>query len=131
MKLLDLQEQGLQQASAPQDMNRLTGRLNRVSLTAVSEPTTPPEYSENGYSNHISRPNRYSLNTLTSPPGLTNRFSQSNSQIASPPSGISSTNGVYNQSQKPPAKSMPGSRRNSDEEEYFPEELPATRSAAS
>lgn len=131
MKLLDLQEQGLRQPTSTQDMDRVTGRLNRVSLTAVSEPTTPPEYAENGFSSQFSRPGRYSMNNITSPPGLTNRFSQSSSHITSPPSGTISSNGMYNQNQKPPAKSMPGSRRNSDEEEYFPEELPVTRSAAS
>jgi hypothetical protein len=131
MKLLDLQEEGLQGQGNTQDVNRLSGRLNRMSLTAVSEPTTPPEYNENGFSSQFSRSNRYSMNNITSPPGLGNRFSQSSSQITSPPSGSFSSNGLYHQTQKPPAKSMPGSRRNSDEEEYFPEELPANRSLAS
>jgi hypothetical protein len=133
MKLLELQEEGLQgQGSSTQDVNRLSGRLNRISLTAVSEPTTPPpEYNENGFSNQYSRSNRYSMNNITSPPGLGNRFSQSSSHLTSPPSGNFSSNGTYHQTQKPPAKSMPGSRRNSDEEEYFPEELPANRSVAS
>lgn len=130
LKALELQEQGLRQPAGAQDMDRITGRLNRVSLTAVSEPTTPPEYAENGFSSQFSRPNRYSTNNITSPPGLSNRFSQSSSQITSPPSATISANGMYNQHQKPPAKSMPGSRRNSDEEEYFPEELLVTRSTA-
>jgi hypothetical protein len=132
MKLLELQEEGLQGSGSTEDVNRMSGRLNRISLTAVSEPTTPPEYSENGLSRQYSRSNRYSLNNITSPPGLSNRFSQSSSHITSPPpSGNFSANSAYNQAQKPPAKSVPGSRRNSDEEEYFPEELPATRSVAS
>ena len=131
MKLLELQEEGLQGTGGTEDVNRMAGRLNRVSLTAVSEPTTPPEYSENGLSRQYSRSNRYSVNNVTSPPGLSNRFSQSSSHITSPPSGNFSSNNTYNIAQKPPAKSMPGSRRNSDEEEYFPEELPVTRSVAS
>jgi hypothetical protein len=132
MKLLELQEEGLQGQGSTQDVNRLSGRLNRISLTAVSEPTTPPsEYNENGFSSQYSRSNRYSMNNITSPPGLGNRFSQSSSHITSPPSGNFSSNGAYHQTQKPPAKSMPGSRRNSDEEEYFPEELPVNRSVAS
>lgn len=131
MKLLELQEEGLQGPGHTEDINRISGRLNRVSLTAVSEPTTPPEYSENSLSRPYSHSNRYSLNNITSPPGLSNRFSQSSSHITSPPLGNFSANSTHNQAQKPPAKSMPGSRRNSDEEEYFPEELPATRSVAS
>jgi hypothetical protein len=131
MKLLELQEEGLQGPGNSEDINGMTGRLNRISLTAVSEPTTPPEYSENGLSRQYSHSNRYSLNNIASPPGLSNRFSQSSSHITSPPSGNFSTNSAFNQAQKPPAKSMPGSRRNSDEEEYFPEELPTNRSLAS
>jgi hypothetical protein len=131
MKLLELQEEGLKGPGSTEDVNRMSGRLNRISLTAVSEPTTPPEYTENGLSRQYSLSNRYSLNNITSPPGLSNRFSQSSSHITSPPSGNFSANGAYNQAQKPPAKSMPGSRRNSDEEEYFPEELPTNRSLAS
>jgi len=130
MKLLDLQEQGLQQPTTQHDIDRMAGRLNRISLTAVSEPTTPPEYAENGFPNSLSRPSRYSLNNVTSPPGLSNRLSQSSSHITSPPAGLPSSNTVYNQNQSQSTKSMPGSRRNSDEEEYFPEELPSTRSAA-
>ena len=129
MKFLELQEEDLQGPGSTEDISRLSGRLNRVSLTAVSEPTTPPEYNDNGLGRQYSRANRYSLTNITSPPGLSNRFSQSSSHITSPPSG-NLANSTYSQAQKPPAKSMPGSRRNSDEEEYFPEELPTNRSVA-
>jgi hypothetical protein len=131
MKFLELQEEGLQGPGSSEDVSDMSRRLNRISLTAVSEPTTPPEYSENGVSRQYSRSNRYSLNNLASPPGLSSRFSQSSSHITSPPPGNFPTNSTYNQVQKPPAKSMPGSRRNSDEEEYFPEELPPHRSITS
>lgn len=130
MKFLELQEEDLQGPGSTEDINRLSGRLNRVSLTAVSEPTTPPEYNDNGLGRQYSRANRYSLTNITSPPGLSNRFSQSSSHVTSPPSGNFSANSTYSQVQKPPAKSMPGSRRNSDEEEYFPEELPTNQSVA-
>jgi hypothetical protein len=128
MKLLDLQEQRLQQSTNGPDLDHLARGFGRVSLTGgpVSEPTTPPDYSDSGFPNSLSRPNRVSINSITSPPGLNNRFSQSSSQLASP-SGI--INGRH-LPQKPPAKSMPGSRRNSDDEEYFPEDLSTYRSAA-
>lgn len=128
MKLLDLQEQRLQQSTNTSDMDHLATGFGRIGLTAgpVSEPTTPPDYSDTGFPSSLSRPNRFSASSITSPPGLNNRFSQSSSQLASS-SGI--VNG-RNPPQKPPAKSMPGSRRNSDDEEYFPDELSSYRSTA-
>jgi len=132
LKMLELQEQSLKQGGNSKDLDQISKRFNRVSLNGpVSEPTTPPEYAENGFSNRYSRQNRYSMNNLISPPGLSKRFSQSSSLVTSPPSGHLSLNGIYTQSQKPPAKSMPGSCRGSDEDEDYPEELPVTRSAAS
>ncbi len=132
MKLLDLQEQRLQQSTSTSDMEHLGRGFGRVNLAGgpVSEPTTPPDYADTGFPTSFSRPNRFSVNSLTSPPGLNNRFSQSSSQLASSPSGA--VNGRF-PSQKPPAKSMPGSRRNSEgrnseDEEYFPEELATYRS---
>jgi hypothetical protein len=128
MKLLDLQEQRLQQSTNPSDMDHLSRGFGRVNLTGgpVSEPTTPPDYSDAGFPTSFSRPNRFSINSITSPPGLNNRFSQSSSQLASPPP-TTTMNGRTTH-QKPPAKSMPGSRRNSEDEEYFPEELSTYRS---
>jgi hypothetical protein len=128
MKLLDLQEQRLQQSTTTSDMDHLGRGFGRVGLNGgpVSEPTTPPDYSDTGFPTSFSRPNRFSYNSVTSPPGLSNRFSQSSSQLASP-SGIVNSR---NPPQKPPAKSMPGSRRNSEDEEYFPEELSTYRSTA-
>ncbi|KAF2660195.1 ARM repeat-containing protein [Lophiostoma macrostomum CBS 122681] len=73
-----------------------------------SQPTTPPEYSNsNGFPTALSRPNRFSMSSIT--PGTTTpRGNRSGSQITSPPSGQG--NGYL------PSKSMPGSRRNSDED---------------
>lgn len=129
MKILDLQEQRLQQSTTSSEVDHLARGFGRVSLTGgpVSEPTTPPDYSDAGFPTSLSRPNRFSINTITSPPGLNNRFSQSSSQLASSPSGM--VNG-RNLPQKPPAKSMPGSRRNSEDEEYFPDDLATHRSTA-
>lgn len=128
LRLLELQERSLQMGATSQDLERMSTRLNRISLNGpVSEPTTPPEYAESGFSNRFSRSSRLSMNSILSPPGLSKRVSQSSSQITSPPANRLSGNGIYGQSQKPSAKSVPGSRRGSDEDEYYPEDLPTTR----
>ena len=129
MRVLDEQEQGLQGAGNMQDQNRSTNRYNRLSLNAgpVSEPTTPPEYSNGAYANSFTRNNRYSMNSVFSPPGLGARYSQPVSQITSPPNGRHSMNSTYLQNNRLSAKSMPGSRRGSDEDEYFPQEMTPQR----
>ncbi|KAK3315010.1 hypothetical protein B0H66DRAFT_535903 [Apodospora peruviana] len=83
-----------------------------------SEPTTPPEYREtsSGFPTLFSRPNRYSTSSLTSPPGLYNRPGRSGSQLASPQSGIIQQPRFAFDDQLP-SRSVPGSRRNSDEDE--------------
>jgi len=130
LRLLELQERSLQMGASQQDLESISGRLSGVSLNGpVSEPTTPPEYADNGFSNRFSRSSRLSVNSIISPPGLSKRVSQSSSQITSPPSNRLSANGMYGQAQKPSAKSVPGSRRGSDEDEYYPEDLPGPRAA--
>lgn len=130
LRLLELQERSLQMGASTQDLERISTRLNRISLNGpVSEPTTPPEYAESGFSNRFSRSSRLSMNSIMSPPGLSKRFSQSSSQITTPGNHLSG-NGLYSQPEKPSAKSVPGSRRGSDEDEYYPEDMPPTRAAA-
>ncbi|KAK6078005.1 RNA-binding protein (pumilio domain-containing protein) [Seiridium cupressi] len=86
-----------------------------------SEPTTPPEYREtsNGFPTMFSRPNRYSLSSLNSPPGLfNNRSGRSGSQLQSPQSGIlPSQSRAFAFDDHLPSRSVPGTRRNSDEDE--------------
>ena len=80
-----------------------------------SEPTTPPEYrdtSASGFPTIFSRPNRYSTSSLTSPPGLFNRPARSGSLLTSPLSGTLPSRFPFDDSH-----SVPGSRRNSDEDE--------------
>ena len=131
LRILEIQERNLQMGANTQDIDRISTRMNRISLNGpVSEPTTPPEYAESGFSNRFSRSSRLSMNSVMSPPGLSKRISQTSSQITSPPANRLSGNGMFNQSQKPSAKSVPGSRRGSDEDEYYPEDLPGNRAAA-
>lgn len=82
-----------------------------------SEPTTPPEYREtsSGFPTMFSRPNRYSTSSLTSPPGIFNRPARSGSQLASPQSGLMLSR--FSLDDQLPSRSVPGSRRNSDEDE--------------
>ncbi|KAI0025815.1 armadillo-type protein [Xylariomycetidae sp. FL0641] len=93
------------------------GRGGGMGITGhQSEPTTPPEYRETaaGFPTLLARPNRYSTSSLISPQGLLNRESRSGSQLASPHAGILQSR--YYEDQLP-SRSVPASRRNSDEDE--------------
>ncbi|OLN92189.1 Pumilio domain-containing protein C6G9.14, partial [Colletotrichum chlorophyti] len=81
-----------------------------------SEPTTPPEYHESsGFPTMFSRPNRYSTSSLTSPPGLFNRPGRSGSVLTSPQSTLMQSRFTFDEHL--PSRSVPGTRRNSDEDE--------------
>ncbi|KAK4505012.1 hypothetical protein PRZ48_002975 [Zasmidium cellare] len=81
-------------------------------LFAQSEPTTPPEYS-NTFTN-FSRPNRYSTASLTSPPGIVTRANRASTHLTSPTIGLAYNNA---NASNLPSQSVPGSRRQSDDEE--------------
>ena len=108
MELIDLQAR-----RDEEDINRLS---SDIQYGKHSQPTTPPEYSDsNGFPTALSRPNRFSMSSIT--PGMTTpRGSRSGSQITSPPSSTPGNQGTGNGNGYLPSKSMPGSRRNSDEE---------------
>jgi hypothetical protein len=120
MELLDLQSQ-----RGEEEINRLSTDL-RYNKPAHSQPTTPPEYNEgNGFPTAFSRPNRFSMSSIN--PGMSaTRDSRANSQVTSPPTNVMGNGNL-------PSQSMPGSRRNSDEDhDNFPKETftplsPATR----
>jgi len=116
-KLEQQQRRGEQELAAMQEDLGM-GRMGANSLAGhQSEPTTPPEYREttSGFPTMFSRPNRYSTSSLTSPPGLYTRPGRSGSQLASPQSGIMHSRFAVDDHL--PARSVPGSRRNSDEDE--------------
>lgn len=98
-------------------MQEELGQRSALNLTGhQSEPTTPPEYREAasaGFPTMFSRPNRYSTSSLVSPAGVFNRPARSGSQLASPSGLVQS---VFNFDQLP-SRSVPASRRNSDEDE--------------
>jgi hypothetical protein len=109
MELIDLQSR-----RDEAEINRLS---SDIQYGKHSQPTTPPEFSDsNGFPTALSRPNRFSMSSIT--PGMTTpRGSRSGSHVTSPPSSGQGNQGNQgNQSNGYPSKSVPGSRRNSDEE---------------
>jgi hypothetical protein len=130
LRLVAMQEQALTRSTDPADIDNISARLGRSSLNGpVSEPTTPPEYAEGAFSSsRYSRSSRLSANSIMSPPGFgNNRLSQASSHIASPAGRLSGSMSL--QANRASTKSMPGSRRGSDEEEDYAEDLPNIRPA--
>lgn len=115
----------LQQAREKQELDQMAQDLSRVNLSAghQSEPTTPPEYRDQVFPSVFSRNNRYSTSSLASPPGLNNRSSFSGSQLTSPPAELAQTLHNHINSDTLPSKSVPGSRRGSNDRvsAYIPE----------
>ncbi|OAG11068.1 ARM repeat-containing protein [Paraphaeosphaeria sporulosa] len=102
MELIDMQSR-----QEEEEINRLSSDIR---YGKHSTPSTPPEYANNtGFPSSFSRPNRFSMSAIN--PGLTTpRGSRAGSQITSPPSARSQQGNGF------AAQSMPGSRRNSDED---------------
>lgn len=131
LRLLEMQERRLQMGTnAEESIDSITKRLSRASLHGpVSEPTTPPEYADSSYANRYSRGSRLSTSSIMSPPGLGGkRYSQTSSHLMSP-SATRMSGSMFNNPQ-PSAKSVPASRRGSDEEEDFADDLPDIRQPA-
>ncbi|KAL7926642.1 putative RNA-binding protein [Trichoderma austrokoningii] len=85
-----------------------------------SEPTTPPEYrsTNNGFPSIFSRPNRFSTSSITSPPGLFGRPVRSGSLLDSPVHGAGSLQQPYGlDDAQMPSRSVPITRRNSDDDD--------------
>lgn len=120
----EMERLSLQTAREKQELDQMTQDLQRTNLGAghQSEPTTPPEYRDQ-FPSVFSRSNRYSMGSLASPPGLNNRSSRSGSQLTSPPSEIAQTLHNHINSDTLPSKSVPSSRRGSNDRvsAYLPE----------
>lgn len=112
-----MQKLDYQQRREEQEMAMMTEDI-RTMAGHQSEPTTPPEYHEtSGFPNMFSKPNRYSMSSLTSPLGLYGRPGRSGSQLASPQSGLMQARMGFEVDDQLPTRSVPASRRNSDEDE--------------
>ncbi|KAL8947591.1 MAG: hypothetical protein Q9222_006143 [Ikaeria aurantiellina] len=121
----EMERLSAQTAREKQELDQMAQDLQRVNMAGhQSEPTTPPEYRDQFPSASVfSRNNRYSMSSLASPPGLNNRSSRSGSQLTSPPSEIAQTLHNHINSDTLPSKSVPGSRRGSNDRVsvYLPE----------
>ncbi|OJJ47950.1 hypothetical protein ASPZODRAFT_63370 [Penicilliopsis zonata CBS 506.65] len=118
MKLLDLQQE-----REKQEMDQLARDLAKAGLSGpVSEPTTPPEYRENSLSGAFSRPTRFSTSSVTSSPGFFSVFAPSH--VTSPPS---QTTSIAQDGNRFSVHSVPGSRRNSEKEEFLQESVSTFR----
>lgn len=105
MELIDLQSR-----RGEEEIQRLSSEV-RYSKPAHSQPTTPPEYNDgNGFPTAFSRPNRFSMSSIPPSSSITTpRATRPKSQIVSPPGGFFNSSNL-------PSQSMPGTRRNSDED---------------
>lgn len=118
---LEMQKLDQRQRREAQELAQMEEEIVRLG-GHQSEPTTPPEYrdSNSGFPSMFSRPNRYSTSSLTSPPGLFNRPGRSGSQLTSPPSGLVQQQQHHSygfgEPMSAPSRSVPGTRRNSDDE---------------
>lgn len=117
----EMQKLDAQTRLEAQELQQMTEDIaKRLGAGHQSEPTTPPEYREVNTSLSTiwstSRPNRYSTSSLTSPPGLYNRPNRSGSLLTSPQSGGGAIPARY-AFDDPLSHSVPGSRRNSDEDD--------------
>ena len=130
MKLIRQRE-----AQSGHEVEQLAQELSKTNVNHgyQSEPTTPPEYRDQLFSSAFSsRTNRFSSSSLTSPPGLSSRSHRSGSQLTSPPSEIAQNQLNHNSSDSVPSKSVPGSRRGSNDRvaAYVPETTGSARRAA-
>ena len=101
-------------------MDQLARDLAKAGVSGpVSEPTTPPEYRENGLPGGFARPTRFSTSSVTSSPGFFNVFAPS--QVASP--GQVNSPGAQTPTNRFSVHSVPGSRRNSEKEDFSQEQM--------
>ncbi|RAK74848.1 putative RNA-binding protein [Aspergillus fijiensis CBS 313.89] len=110
MKILDLQHE-----KEKLEMDQIAKDLAKAGLSGpVSEPTTPPEYHDNTLPG-FTRPTRFSTSSVTSSPGFFNVFAPS--QVTTPQSQVN-----HSSAQTPTNRfsvhSVPGSRRNSEKEDF-------------
>jgi hypothetical protein len=93
---------------------RLEQDITMFTAGHLSEPTTPPEYYSSVNRVHSAR---LSTASLASPPGFPTRPSRSGSQLASPQATFTRPVTSHVHSTSIPSRSVPASRRGSDEDE--------------
>jgi hypothetical protein len=111
MALMDLQSN-----QTEEELSKLTDDLNRATFAGhQSEPTTPPDHSEQGFPSFMSRPRL--PQSMASPPGFQNRNSRSGSILHTPPSEAAYGSTITGNGSNINSQSVPGSRRGSNENE--------------
>ncbi|KAF5866130.1 hypothetical protein ETB97_000664 [Aspergillus alliaceus] len=111
MKLLDKEHE-----KERLEMDRIAKDLAKAGISGpVSEPTTPPEYRENSFSGGFTRPTRFSTSSVTSSPGFFNVFAPSQ---ATTPQGQVNQASAQTPTNRFSVHSVPGSRRNSEKEDF-------------
>jgi hypothetical protein len=93
---------------------RLEQDITMFTAGHLSEPTTPPEYYSSVNRVHSAR---LSTASIASPPGFPTHPSRSGSQLASPQATFSRPVTSHVHSTSIPSRSVPASRRGSDEDE--------------
>lgn len=93
---------------------RLEQDISMFTSGHLSEPTTPPEYYSSVNRVHSAR---LSTASLASPPGFPTRPSRPGSQLASPQTTFSRPVTSHVHSTSIPSRSVPASRRGSDEDD--------------
>ena len=137
----ELEKFSKQQALQEKELEQMVVDLQAINFSPghQSEPTTPPEYRdydrEYGFPTiYPRRSNRYSSPSVVSPPGLSNRMSRSGSLLNSGATEALPAPQSTTVSDKLPSKSVPTSRRGSNDRvsAYFTENTGlGQRSAAS
>lgn len=109
MKAFDMEHE-----KEKQEMESLARSLAKSGISGhVSEPTTPPD--DVPVPAQVSRPGHFSTSSVTSSPGFFNAFSTS-SQFTSPQAPSTSTHASVDRFA---GHSLPGSRRNSEKDDFM------------
>ena len=113
----ELERIDIQERQNEMEMRRIAQELTRDPIpnnNGHSEPTTPPEFKDGAFSDRRMRSGFMPSNLLATPPSAA-RHDSSAHQLMTPPA--EDILPIFGQ-QKTPSKSVPGSRRNSDENEF-------------
>ena len=117
-EFLKLKRQEFQQKmdNLQRDLDHLQTNPAPGEISNQSEPTTPPDLLENGFSTKLGRANRFSTSSLVFPPSILN-LKRTSSQLTSPPAESERERAYQALTAGQPSQSIPDSRRGSDEEE--------------
>ncbi|THZ77933.1 ARM repeat-containing protein [Aureobasidium pullulans] len=96
------------------EQQKLEQEITMFTTGHLSEPTTPPDYYSSVNRVHSAR---LSTASMASPPGFPTRPSRSGSQLTSPHAAFSRPVTSHTHTSSIPSRSVPASRRGSDEDE--------------